>query len=71
MGSLFKTPKTPDIPAPAKPKVVRMPVQNDPNIQDAANRTKQSALQRRGRLSTILTQNLQGRAGSSGAKLGA
>jgi hypothetical protein len=68
MGGLFSKPKTPESPPPPKP--VRMPVETDPAIQQAAQRTRQAAMQRQGRLSTILTDSTRA-TGSSGQKLGA
>ena len=66
MGGLFKTPK-----APEPPKPVRMPTPQDPEIEAAAKRTRAKALERRGRLSTILTDQTGNTVGSSGQKLGA
>lgn len=55
-----------------KPKVVRMPTDSDPSILAAAQRTRKAAMQRSGRLSTIMTDNLSGTdIGSSGRALGA
>ena len=68
MTSLFKSPKAQEI---SNPRTIRMPTQDDPSIQAAAQRTRQSALQRRGRLSTIMTDTTKTATGSSGAKLGA
>lgn len=65
MGGLFKTPK---VQQPEQPRKVRMPVQEDPAIAEAAERTKQAAIMRRGRQSTVLTnQTIAG----TGQKLGA
>lgn len=67
MGAMFgKTPK-----APAPPKPIRMPQQEDPEMLAAAQRTRQAMLERKGRLSTILTDQTQATTGSSGVKLGA
>lgn len=63
MSSLFSSPKMPDM--PAAPKPVRMPTETDPNIVEAGLRTRRSAMQRSGRLSTILSDNLGGGQGSS------
>jgi hypothetical protein len=57
--------------APAAPKPVRMPVETDPAVLQAAQRTRQSALSRQGRLSTIMTDMTKSTTGSSGQKLGA
>jgi hypothetical protein len=66
MGGLFgKTPKP-----PAAPKPVRMPVETDPAVLQAGQRTRQAAMQRQGRMSTILTDSTRA-TGSSGQKLGA
>jgi hypothetical protein len=69
MGGLFSKPKTPE--APEKPKPIRMPVETDPAVLAAGERTKAAALQRKGRLSTILTDTARAVTGSSGQKLGA
>lgn len=75
MSALFSTPKMPD--PPPLPKPVRMPTESDPSIVEAGLRTRRAALQRSGRLSTILTDNLggggggYGGVGSSGRTLGA
>lgn len=67
MSAMFgKTPK-----APEAPKPVRMPTQEDPDMLAAAQRTRQAALSRKGRLSTILTDQTKATTGSSGVKLGA
>lgn len=66
MSSLFKTPKL-----PPPPKPVRMPTATDPDIEAASRRTRQNAMKRKGRLSTILTDQTQSTVGSSGQKLGA
>lgn len=63
MGGLF----SPKIKQPSAPKPVRMPTEQDPEVLAAAQRTKQAAMQRAGRMSTILTDMT----GSSGQKLGA
>lgn len=65
MGGLFKSPK-----APKPPKAVRMPTPQDPEIEAAAQRTRAEALKRKGRLSTILTDQTSATVGSSGQKLG-
>jgi hypothetical protein len=70
-----KIPETPapsvSIAAPEKPKPVRMPTEDDPEMLEAAKRTRRSALQRKGRLSTIMTDGLKETVGSSGQSLGA
>jgi hypothetical protein len=68
MTNLFK-PKMPTQSALPEPKVVRMPTESDPNILAAAQRTREAMMKRRGRLSTIMTDNSD--IGSSGSKLGA
>ena len=78
MGSLF-TPKIPAMAssaappptAPAAPKITRMPTETDPSIVEAAQRTRKAALNRTGRLSTIMTDQTGDVVGSSGQKLGA
>lgn len=65
--SLF-APKTPKI---EPPKPVRMPTATDPDIEAASKRTRERALNRKGRLSTILTDQTSSVVGSSGQKLGA
>ena len=69
MGGLFGAPKAP--PPPEAPKPVRMPNITDPAIVKAGERTRQAALMRQGRLSTILTDQTKAVSGSSGQKLGA
>ena len=54
-----------------KPKVTRMPVETDPGVLAAGQRTREEALKRRGRLSTIMTDQTNDAIGSSGRKLGA
>ena len=54
-----------------KPKVTRMPNETDPEVLAASVRTRDEALRRRGRLSTILTDQTNTAVGSSGRKLGA
>jgi len=54
---------------PEPPKVVRMPVTSDATVLAAAERARQTARQRAGRLSTILSDSLQSATGSTG-KLG-
>jgi hypothetical protein len=73
MSTLFKSPlatatRTPDLPVP---KVARMPVETDPSALAAAQRTRASALRRRGRQSTIMTDMGGDMVGSSGQSLGA
>lgn len=71
MSNLFK----PKIQGPAaqlpEPKVIRQPTETDPSVLAASQRTRQAAMRRSGRLSTIMTDQLQGTVGSSGSKLGA
>ncbi len=68
MGGLF----SPDKPKqPPAPKPVRMPVESDPSVRAAAERTRQAAMMRQGRLSTIMTDQTKATTGSSGQKLGA
>lgn len=68
MGGMFSKPKMPKAPPPPKP--VRMAVETDPAVLQAAERRRQADMQRQGRMSTILTDNLRA-TGSSGQKLGA
>jgi len=70
MGNLFGGGGPVAQPMP-KPKVTRMPVATDPEILEAAGRTREEALRRRGRLSTIMTDQTGATVGSSGRKLGA
>lgn len=65
MGGLFKSPPVPTFP---KPKPVRMPVQDDPNIEAARKRRMAEFRNRRGRQSTIMTSGTT--SASSGQKLG-
>lgn len=53
-----------------RPRVTRMPTETDPSILAAAQRTRRAAMQRQGRLSTILTDS-DSMVGSSGQNLGA
>lgn len=69
MGGMFSKPKMPKAPPPPKP--VRMPVETDPAVQAAVERTRNAALMRQGRLSTILTDTNRATTGSSGQRLGA
>lgn len=81
MGSLFGSkPSVVTQAAPAasavaqelpKPRVKRMPTESDPSMLAAAQRTRKAAMQRAGRLSTILTDQSAGVMGSSGQSLGA
>jgi hypothetical protein len=66
MKNLFGTPKMPE-----PPKPTRMPTATDPDVEAASRRTRESALKRKGRLSTILTDQTSSVVGSSGQKLGA
>ena len=63
-------PTTAPAPLPT-PKVTRMPTETDPSILEAAKRTRRAAMQRSGRLSTILTDQTGDVIGSSGKTLGA
>ncbi len=69
MASLFSG--TPKAQKPQTPRTVRMPNQDDPEVLAAAQRTRQAALGRSGRMSTILTDQTKSTTGSSGQKLGA
>lgn len=50
-------------PKPKEPRVVRMPNEEDPAALEAARRRQEATLQRKGRLSTILTDQNQAKAG--------
>lgn len=65
------TPKQPKPQEISVPRTVRMPTEQDPNVLAAAQRTREAALRRSGRLSTIMTDATQRTTGSSGRKLGA
>lgn len=54
-------------PKPTPPKVVRMPNEEDPAALEAARRQREASLQRKGRLSTIMTDQNQAKAGLGGA----
>lgn len=69
MGAIFGG--APKVKTPEPPKPVRMPQQEDPEILAAAQRTRAAAMQRSGRLSTILTDQTKTTTGSSGQRLGA
>jgi hypothetical protein len=58
-------------PEPTSPKTIRMPTQDDPDVLAAAQRTRQAALARTGRLSTILTDQTKATTGGTSQKLGA
>lgn len=78
MGSLF-SPKIPSMAGagisaptpPPVPRITRMPTETDPSILEAAQRTRKKALERTGRLSTIMTDQTRDVVGSSGQSLGA
>ena len=53
-------------PKPEKPRVVRMPNEEDPSALALTQRRREASLQRRGRLSTILTDTNTSRAGAGG-----
>jgi hypothetical protein len=61
LGKMFapKAPKMPDPPAPT-----RMPTIADPDVQAAGLRTREAALKRKGRLSTILTDQTSATVGA-------
>lgn len=73
MSGMFspKTNATPTPEPPPTPKPVRMPTATDPSIAAAAQRTRSNVMRRKGRLSTIMTDQTGAVAGSSGQKLGA
>jgi hypothetical protein len=48
-----------------------MPTATDPDVEAASRRTREANLKRKGRLSTILTDQTSSVVGSSGQKLGA
>ena len=55
-----------------EPKVKRMPFETDPSIIAAGKRTREQYMRRKGRLSTIMTDNIGSSVvGSSGKQLGA
>jgi hypothetical protein len=63
-----------DMPKQKLPEVkqTRMPRETDPTILEAAKRTRSAAMQRRGRMSTIMTDGSRSNVvGSSGKSLGA
>jgi hypothetical protein len=49
----------------------RMPTEQDPALLAASRRTRERSMRRRGRMSTILTDQVKSMTGSSGTKLGA
>ena len=65
MADMFGS-KMPEV---EKPKPIRMPVETDPEVLAAGQRTRKNALSRSGRLSTIMTDAVS--SASSGEKLGA
>lgn len=68
MASLAKTFGMKPPAMPELPKPVRMPTEDDPDILAAAQRTREAAQSRKGRASTILSDNTSF---GSGIKLGA
>lgn len=59
------------MPKPQLPPPVRMPTETDPDVLAAAKRTRENAMRRSGRMSTIMTDMTKATTGSSGSKLGA
>ena len=53
-------------PKPKEPRVVRMANEEDPAALEAARRRREATMQRKGRQSTIMTDNTQSRAGLGG-----
>lgn len=71
MTSLFSGPKMPAQKLPT-PGATRAPRETDPAILEAAKRTRTAGMRRRGRMSTIMTENTGSNVvGSSGKSLGA
>ena len=70
MSGIFGAPSFSASPLP-EPKSKRAPVETDPDIIAAGQRTRQAALKRKGRLSTIMTDGVGSAIGSSGKSLGA
>lgn len=59
MSGLFSKPNVmPATPAPAA-RPIRMPNENDPMMMEAAKRTREAAMRRTGRMSTMLTDATQ------------
>lgn len=74
MTNMFKPRAPAALPPLPEPRAVRLPSELDPAVQDAAKRTRSSALRRSGRRSTIMTDDLgdsTNAVGSSGKYLGA
>lgn len=77
--SLFSTPAIPQGPTakdlaklvPGTGPRFPIPQQTDPELLEAQLRTRKNARKRRGRLSTILTDQTKEVVGSTGSKLGA
>lgn len=66
-------PAPPPLPAPTEPEqpeYKRLTLPTDPDVLAAAQRTRQAALARKGRLSTILTDQTRGVGGYGSDKLG-
>jgi hypothetical protein len=57
-------------PKPTPPKVVRMPNEQDTAALEAAKRQREAVMARKGRLSTIMTDQGQSRAGLGGGSSG-
>ena len=70
MGGMFDKPNVMPMVPPEKPRPIRMPNEMDPSIIAAGERTREAAMRRKGRLSTLLTDNTQQTVGSSGQSLG-
>ena len=76
MGGLLKGKAVARVPEERRPRPVRLPTETDPSALATQQRSRQAAAQRRGRLSTILSDGLRANpekamTGSSGQKLGA
>ena len=76
MSGLLRSKAETRVPEERRPRPVRLPTQDDPEALAASRRARQAAAQRRGRLSTILSDGAQANpekamTGSSGVKLGA
>ena len=71
MSGLFGGGGTSPPPKMPEPKVTRMPAETDPSIVAAGKRTREQYMRRKGRLSTIMTDNIGSSVvGSSGKQLG-
>lgn len=71
MSGMFSKPNVMPVVPPPAPRPIRMPNENDPTMIEAAKRTREAAMKRTGRMSTMLTDATQESVGAASQKLGA